>query len=285
MVPLSPTRPRRWLALLVVMSAVACGRSADRADPPTTAVTTAPPTTAGTALLTTTAPTTVPATTSPPTTAPPTTVSAGPAQVVSRGDANRRTVALTFDAGADAGHTAQILDVLDRSAVKSTFGIAGRWAEEYPDLVRRIAAAGHLVMNHSYEHRSFTGVSARPGLLSAAERVADVERADNAIRALTGQSTLPWFRSPYGDYDASLQAVLGSLGYRYNVLWTVDSLGWQGLSAGSITTRCLERAVPGAILLFHVGSTSQDAAALPDIITGLRSAGYGFGTVADVIGG
>ncbi|MGI8809496.1 MAG: polysaccharide deacetylase family protein [Acidimicrobiales bacterium] len=223
--------------------------------------------------------------TSPPATSPPTTISGAPAQVVSRGEPNRRTVALTFDAGADVGFTAQILDTLDRSGIKSTFGITGRWAEGHPDLVRRMAQAGHLVMNHSYEHRSFTGVSARPALLSPDDRRNDLERADNTIRTLTGHSTRPWFRSPYGDYDASLSAVLGSLGYRYNVLWTVDSLGWQGLSPAAITSRCLERTVPGAILLFHVGAQSQDSAALPAIIAGLRQAGYGFGTVADVVAG
>ena len=67
------------------------------------------------------------------------------------------------------------------------------------------------------------------------------------------------------------------------MLWTVDSLGWQGLSAAAITTRCLDRTVPGAILLFHVGAASQDAAALPAILAGLRQRGYEFGTVADVI--
>ena len=205
--------------------------------------------------------------------------------MVSRGDAGRRTVALTFDAGADVGFTAEILDTLERSAVPSTFGITGRFAEAHPDLVRRMAEAGHLIMNHSYEHRSFTGLSARPALLSPPERLNDLERAENAIRAVTGQSTRPWFRSPYGDYDSSLSAVLGSLGYRYNVLWTVDSLGWQGLSPAAITSRCLSGAVPGAILLFHVGAQSQDSAALEAIIAGLRQAGYGFGTVADVIGG
>ena len=232
--------------------------------------------------------TTVPATTAPqpaPTSTAPPTSSGAPATVVRRGDAGRRTVALTFDAGSDLGFAATILDTLDESGIKASFGITGRWAEQHPDLVRRMGAAGHLVINHSYEHRSFTGVSARPALLAPAERRADIERTEEIIRSLTGATTRPWFRSPYGDYDASVNGVLGSLGYRYNVLWTVDSLGWQGLSPAAITSRCLQGAVPGAILLFHVGSQSQDAAALPGIIAGLRQAGYAFGTVADVIGG
>lgn len=269
----SPLRRSRWLASVVVVAVAGCGgdRGAGRATPPTT----------------TTVPTSVPATTLPPpstSTAPPATTGA-PATVVRRGDAGRRAVALTFDAGADVGFTADILDTLDQSGLKASFGITGRWAEQHPDMVRRMAAAGHVVINHSYDHRSFTGVSARPALLAPAERRADVERAEEIIRSLTGATTKPWFRSPYGDYDGSVNAVIGSLGYRYNVLWTVDSLGWQGLSPAAITSRCLQGAVPGAILLFHVGSQSQDAAALPGILAGLRQAGYGFGTVADVIGG
>ncbi len=274
-VPPPHIRPPAWAVLLLGL--VACADGAGR---------TAAPSTTSTAAVTSTTP--APTTTtvaSATTTEAPTTTSSAPARVVSRGDPNRRTVALTFDAGADAGFTAEILDVLDRSAVAATFGITGRWAEANPDLVRRIAAAGHLVMNHTYEHRSFTGVSARPAILAAADRRADVERTEEIISRLTGRSTRPWFRPPYGDYDASVNALVGGLGYRYNVLWTVDSLGWQGLSPAAITSRCLAGAVPGAILLFHVGAASQDAAALPGIVAGIRQRGYEFGTVADVVGG
>jgi peptidoglycan-N-acetylglucosamine deacetylase len=203
--------------------------------------------------------------------------------VISRGDPNRRTVALTFDAGSDAGSTSQILDVLAQSGLHASFGITGQWAEAHPDLVSRIAAAGHLLMNHSYDHRSFTGTSARPALLTLAERRVDVERTDEIIQRITGRSTKPWFRSPYGDYDASVNAALGSFGYRYNVLWTVDSLGWQGASPATILSRTVGGSVPGAILLFHVGAASEDATALPAVISGLRQAGYGFGTVAEVV--
>jgi peptidoglycan/xylan/chitin deacetylase (PgdA/CDA1 family) len=276
MVPALHVRP-----LVLVLALTACSEDADRtAVPPSTSTGSVSATTTST---TTTTTTTTPTTTT--TVATTTTVPAGPATVVSRGNPNRRMVALTFDAGADAGFTARILDVLGRESVPATFGITGRWAEANPELVRRIDAAGHLLMNHTYEHRSFTGVSARPPILSEGERRADVERTDEVIRGLTGRSTRPWFRPPYGDYDSSVNAVVGALGYRYNVHWTVDSLGWQGLSPAAITARCLDRTVPGAIFLFHVGAASQDAAALPGIVAGLRQRGYELGTVADVIAG
>jgi peptidoglycan/xylan/chitin deacetylase (PgdA/CDA1 family) len=209
----------------------------------------------------------------------------GQARRIYGGNPHRRAVALTFDAGSDAGYAGRILDVLAAEHVTATFSVTGRWAESNPDLVRRIAAAGHQLMNHSYDHRSFTGVSTRSAPLTSAQRREEVERTDAIVSGLIGHGLAPWFRPPYGDTDTSVDADLGAFGYGFDVLWTVDSLGWKGLPAPEITTRCLDRAEPGAILLFHVGSASQDAAALPSVIAGLRAAGYGMRSVADLLEG
>lgn len=193
-------------------------------------------------------------------------------------------MALTFDAGSDTGFTTQILDTLAAEGIPATFGLTGAWAEANAGHTARIAAAGHQLVNHTWDHRSFTGVSARPAVQAAADRRDQLERTEAAIVGITGRTTKPWFRPPYGDFDASVNADVGAAGYRWNVLWTVDSLGWQGLSPAAITARCLEGAAPGAIYLFHVGAASQDAAALPAIVAGLRERGYSFGTVAEVVG-
>jgi peptidoglycan-N-acetylglucosamine deacetylase len=228
--------------------------------------------------------TTVTATTSPSSTSAPA-APTGPALRVYGGNPNRREVALTFDAGSDTGYTAQILDVLGAEHITATFSLTGQWAEANPDLVRRIAADGHQLMNHSYDHRSFTGRSTETAPLTFAARRDELARTESVVARVAGVHLVPWFRPPYGDTDASVDRDLGRLGYRYDVLWTVDSLGWKGLSGPSIVQRCLERAVPGAIFLFHVGSASQDAAALPSLINGLRRAGYGFDSVARLLGG
>ena len=270
---------RGSVALGALSSALAAGCWAgpgSPAGPPASTTTSPVPTTTTTTAVAPPTATTVP----PPTTAQ---ASHGPATVVSRGDPSRRVVALTFDAGADAGFTARILDTLAAESVPATFGLTGAWAEANPDLVARIGAAGHQLLNHTWDHRSFTGVSARPAVQDPAARRDQLDRTEAIIARLAGRSTLPWFRPPYGDYDASVNADVGAAGYRYNVLWTVDSLGWQGLSTSAITRRCLDGATNGAIYLFHVGAASQDAAALPGIIAGLRRAGYSFATAADVV--
>ncbi len=213
-------------------------------------------------------------------TPPPT---AGPAQVVRRGDASRQMVAFTFDAGSDAGYTAQILDTLKANGIIAAFGVTGKWAEQNPDLLKRIASEGHGFINHSYDHPSFTGNSTGKLSLTQAERWEQLDRTEGIVQQLTGETTKPYFRPPYGDYDDSVNAAAGARGYAYNVMWTVDSYGWKGIAAADITQRCLDLAAPGAIYIFHVGSASQDGPALQSVIDGLRAAGYSIGPLPEVL--
>jgi peptidoglycan/xylan/chitin deacetylase (PgdA/CDA1 family) len=185
-------------------------------------------------------------------------------------------VALTFDAGSDRGFAAAILDTLAREHIAAAFGMTGQWATANPDLVRRMVAEGHLLLNHTQHHRSFTGYSTSTAPLTTAQRTAELRDAERAVAAAGGGSMAPWFRPPYGDSDAGVLRDVGAAGYRWSVMWTVDSLGWEGLSAQAIADRCMDGAVPGAIYLMHVGSDSQDAAALTSLIPRLRAAGYGF---------
>jgi peptidoglycan/xylan/chitin deacetylase (PgdA/CDA1 family) len=188
----------------------------------------------------------------------------------------RGEVELTFDAGADRGYTEDILDILQEQHVVASFGITGIWAKANFDLVRRMAADGHLVFNHTLDHRSFTGVSDKLGGLSAARRRAELDDADALIAPILGHTTRPWYRLPYGDDDAQVAADLAPDGYSHKLGWTVDSLGWRGSPSADILARCLKLAAPGAVYVFHVGRASQDAIALPQIIHGLRDAGFGF---------
>jgi len=71
-------------------------------------------------------------------------------------------------------------------------------------------------------------------------------------------------------------------GYTYSVMWSVDSEGWRGRSADEIVQISLSQAQPGAIYILHVGSASQDAAALPRIIDGLRGMGYAFVSIREL---
>jgi peptidoglycan/xylan/chitin deacetylase (PgdA/CDA1 family) len=199
------------------------------------------------------------------------------------GDPNDPNVALTFDAGSDVGYAAEILDVLRANGITASFGMTGLWAENHPELVARMADEGHLLMNHTYDHASFTGHTTNEAPLSRAQRFEQLDRAEAAIVAASARSTRPWFRPPYGDQDASVLADVGLRGYSHMVMWSVDSLGWKGIPASEVTQRCLDAAEPGAIFLLHVGAASTDFEALQDIIDGVRARGLGFATVAQLM--
>ncbi len=212
----------------------------------------------------------------------PPTEALGPATVIDRVGITRKALALTFDAGAGAGHTAAVLETLRVRGVRGTFGLTGAWCDANPDLARRITAEGHAVINHTYSHTSWTGASTRAKPLTLDQRRDEVQRAERALERTTGTSGRPYFRSPFGDRDATVQRDLGGLGYRYNVLWSYDSKAWYGARADEIIARGLQAAAPGAIYVFHVDQL-QDVVALGALIDGLKAAGYSFVTVPQLL--
>jgi peptidoglycan/xylan/chitin deacetylase (PgdA/CDA1 family) len=122
-------------------------------------------------------------------TAASTVASTEPARVLQLGRTDEKVVTLTFDAGADAGFTEEILDTLAANGVRGGFGITGRWAEQNPELVKRIATAGHELINHTYNHSSFTGMSTSAAPQSQAARWDQLDRTEGIIDGLTGATT------------------------------------------------------------------------------------------------
>jgi peptidoglycan-N-acetylglucosamine deacetylase len=207
--------------------------------------------------------------------------------VVDRGTSDRMEVALTFDAGADRGYAEQILDTLDEAGVKASFGITGHWADENPELVERMVADGHMIFNHTYSHRSWTGFSTAEfdeGVLLTEERTQELADTEEAVGTATGGYEMkPYYRPPYGDYDDGVLADLKSAGYYVVVMWTCDSFGWNGASIDEIIDRCGTQASPGDIILMHVGADSLDAEALPGLIETLQAQGYELVTVEELL--
>lgn len=191
----------------------------------------------------------------------------------------RKVVALTFDCGGNAAGVPSVLSTLKREHVAATFFVTGRWAEVYPVETRSIAA-GFPVGNHTYGHPDLTGLS------DAAVR-AQILDGQTTIARIAGLETRPLFRFPFGARDARTRAIAASLGYG-SVYWTVDTLGWEGRSAGgtaAIVKRVVDHLAPGEIVLMHVGAANDgstlDADALPALIAAVRAHGYGFATAVD----
>jgi peptidoglycan/xylan/chitin deacetylase (PgdA/CDA1 family) len=202
---------------------------------------------------------------------------------IDRGPAECNAVHLSFDAGADRGYAEMILDTLRDEKVTVSFGMTGLWAQQNPDLIQRIVDEGHELINHTWSHSSFTGFSAgRP--MSVGERRLELDRTEELLVGMTGRTTHPYFRPPYGDLNEGVFADVSDAGYDYTMMWTIDSFGWNHLPAAGIIERCLSRAEPGAIILMHVGIESEDGPALRALIAGLRERGYLLVGLTDLLG-
>lgn len=205
------------------------------------------------------------------------TAQAAPAQSISRGNTTEKVVALTFDDGSDGTNINTILQTLSNHNVTATFFLTGSGANNHPQAIRNISNQGHQLGNHSYSHPYFTQIS-------AAETVSQLQRAEDTIRQITGRSTKPIFRPPYGDYNSTVLQRVGDAGYPYSIMWTIDTIDWTGNSSSDIVARVMNRIVPGAIVLMHTGAgASGTPAALPTMITRLKSAGYRFVTINQLL--
>lgn len=188
-------------------------------------------------------------------------------------DTPEKKVALTFDAAWGNEDTQMLIDILGKYNIKATFFVVGEWVDKYPESVKALSDAGHMIQNHSATHPHMPALS-RDGMLQ------EITGCNQKIEALTGQKpTL--FRPPYGDYNNTLIEVLKSQNM-YCIQWDVDSLDWKDYSADAIQERVVAKTKEGSIILFH-NAAKNTPAALPGIIEALLANGYSFSTVYDLI--
>jgi len=162
----------------------------------------------------------------------------GPALV--RGPREGNRVALTFDDGPSPA-TGQILDLLGERQIKATFFVCGMNAERHPEIVRRLAAEGHTIGNHTYSH-PFAYLLGRRRLAE------EIDRTQEALERLTGQRP-KLFRPPYGARWFGMFRVLRERGLRL-VQWSDTGYDWK-LEGAAIARATLEKLQPGSIILLH----------------------------------
>lgn len=185
-------------------------------------------------------------------------------------------IALTFDGGASSAPTPAILRTLREAGVRATMFMTADFVERNPELVVQMARDGHEFGNHSATHPDMTK-------LSAQAIVAELDRLEASVQALTGKSTRPWFRPPFGASDDRLVGIVAEQGY-YTIMWTADSADWRDdVSSSTVQGRLLAHASPGAILIQHLGSP-QSAQVLPEVLRLLKAKGASFGTLSQVLG-
>ena len=148
-------------------------------------------------------------------------------------------VALTFDDGPSGQLTPQLLSMLQEYDVRATFFMVGKQAYYYPDIVKQIAAGGHELGYHSWDHTLFYQVG-------ATTIKNEYERFQTMLTELCGrQATV--FRAPGGGITTqALNAI--DLPHIY---WSVDTRDWETKNATKVKNAILGGLKDGAIILLH----------------------------------
>jgi peptidoglycan/xylan/chitin deacetylase (PgdA/CDA1 family) len=160
-----------------------------------------------------------------------------------RSFADRPTIALTFDDGPHPDYTPRLLDQLNELGLIGTFFVIGNNAKRYPDLIRKMATAGHEIANHTYSH-------SEPRETSTAKFVDEIQQTDDLLESLTGRIT-ETVRPPKGELNWT--KLCGIWRRRKTVaLWNVDPKDFRMVNSEEMTRWC-ESYVPrdGDIVLLH----------------------------------
>lgn len=190
--------------------------------------------------------------------------------ILCRVDVDRKVVALTFDDGPDPEVTPALLDLLGREGIAAAFFCIGHKVARHPEIVRRIAADGHLLGNHSHGH------SRRTNLFGVRRLDEDLGRAQDELQRLTGLRPL-LFRPPMGLTNPRVFRVIRRRGLQA-VGWTARGMDTVARDPETVVRRILRGAGPGAILLLHDGGVSARVLlpAVRTLIAELRSRGFEF---------
>ncbi|SNX55117.1 polysaccharide deacetylase family protein [Thermoanaerobacterium sp. RBIITD] len=186
-----------------------------------------------------------------------------------------KIVALTFDDGPSKEFTKKYVDILKNLNVKATFFVVGRMAEKNPDLLKYIVDNGEEIGLHSYSHSYMPKMTPQ-------QMVDELYKTQAIVVNATGIKP-NLFRPPYGAFNNTLLKISNALGLHV-VLWSVDPDDWKRPGTLNIVNRIVSKAGPGSVILMHEGKP-ETFAALPQIIEKLKSEGYGFATISDLMNG
>ncbi|MGK5733809.1 polysaccharide deacetylase family protein [Streptomyces sp. URMC 124] len=183
-----------------------------------------------------------------------------------------KTVNLTIDDGPEPGWTVKVLDLLKKYDAKATFCIIGSRAREYPDLVKKVVAAGHRLCDHSTDHN--TAMDKRPE--SYQER--QVLDARTMIEEAAGPGArVYYYRAPGGAFTPYSREVAASHGMR-PLGWSVDTHDWRNPGVDHIVDAVKKGMKDGPVVLFHDGggNRGQTVAALERLLPWFKEEGYAF---------
>ena len=185
------------------------------------------------------------------------------------GNKDKKYLYLTFDEGYEAGYTSKILDTLKENKVPATFFITAHYVNTEPELVERMIKEGHIVGNHTVNHKCLPEISDE-------EIKKEVMQLHNVIYEKFNYE-MKYIRPPKGEFSERSLQTTNSLGYK-NVMWSFAYQDWNEKKQPSeeeAKKKIIENFHNGEIILLH-GNSKTNTNVLDTIIKEARNMGYEF---------
>lgn len=157
-------------------------------------------------------------------------------------------IAWTVDDGADPEVVRAYAEFARRTGTRLTFFINGQYPafRQHRDLLLPLVKSGQLqIANHTYSHAALTS-------LTDEQIVRELTRNDEEIVRLFGVSSKPYFRPPYGYYDARVLAAAASCGFTRPVLWYGSLADSSNISSAEVYAYAEKYALAQHIVIGHL---------------------------------
>ena len=185
------------------------------------------------------------------------------------GNEDEKIIYLTFDEGYEAGYTPKILEILKENDVKATFFITAHYLNTQEDLVKQMIDEGHIVGNHTVNHKSMPS-------LTEEEIKKEVMELHTAIYEKFGYE-MKYIRPPKGEFCEKSIKCTNALGYK-TVMWSFAYEDWNEDKQPD-EVKAKEKIISnfhnGEIILLH-GNSKTNTDILDSIIKEAKNMGYVF---------
>jgi len=231
------------------------------------------------------------------------------ARDITRGNINKRKIALTFDGGSGNGAASEILDFLTEKNVKSTIFLTGGFLKRYPDIVKRMVKDGHEIGNHTWSHPHLTTFVTNQKHETAPDMSEkklhnELNKTAELFEKITKNKIMPYWRAPFGEHNLQIRRWASELGYR-QIGWTLgngenlDTHDWVVDTTSTIyktPQQVMEKILNfgngsshdanGGIILMHLDTqrkNNQIHHMIPALIDSLQNRGYQLVKISELL--
>ncbi|MCD8502508.1 MAG: polysaccharide deacetylase family protein [Bacillaceae bacterium] len=195
-----------------------------------------------------------------------------PSAPIYRGNPQKPMVSFLVNVAWGNEYLPEMLKVMNKYNVKSTFFLDGSWVKSNPKLAKMILDEGHEIGNHAYSHPDLKKMSNA--------RIEEEIRKTNEVINATLDLKPKWFAPPSGSFRQDVVDIAASMDM-YTILWTVDTVDWRNPEPNAMVQRVVEKTEPGMMILMH--PTESASKGLEDLIIQLQEKGFHLGTVSNLV--